>query len=99
MAVVEIPLTTSRLSCSDIDINMMSLEGGGRTSGRRSEITEEVETIAPPSAVVDEEVLFVALGKDVEEGATVLTYAVDNCKGMKICILHVHQPAQKIPMS
>lgn len=98
MAVVEIPLTTSRLRCSDIDINLMNLEGGGRTSGRRSEISEEVETIAPPSAVVDEQVLFVALGKDVEEGATVLTYAVDNFKGMKICILHVHQPAQKMPM-
>ncbi|XP_073312563.1 U-box domain-containing protein 33-like [Primulina huaijiensis] len=100
MAVVEIPLPTSTLRCSEMNITLMNLESGARTSGRRdgSEIAEEVETVAPPSEVVEEEVLFVALGKDVEEGGAVLTYAVDNCKGMKICILHVHQPAQKMPM-
>ncbi|XP_073309245.1 U-box domain-containing protein 33-like isoform X1 [Primulina huaijiensis] len=96
MAVVELPLPTRRLRCSEIDITRMNLESVGRISGLGD--IAEVETVAPPSAVVEEGVLFVALGKDVKEGGSVLTYAVDNCKGMKICVLHVHQPAQKIPM-
>ncbi|KAL0426005.1 UNVERIFIED_CONTAM: U-box domain-containing protein 33 [Sesamum radiatum] len=58
---------------------------------------EEVEprTTSPP---LKEDMMFVALGKDVKESETVLAWALNNSRGMKICILHVHQPAQKLPM-
>ncbi|KZV37819.1 hypothetical protein F511_31472 [Dorcoceras hygrometricum] len=100
MAVVEIPLPT-RLMGSEIDSTQMNFQTEGRRSDRGgggSEITAEVETVAPASASAEEEVLYVALGKDVKEGGAVLSYAVNNCKEMKICILHVHQPAQEIPI-
>ncbi|EPS60472.1 hypothetical protein M569_14332, partial [Genlisea aurea] len=45
-----------------------------------------------------EDVIFVALGKDVKECQSVLMWALHNSGGKKICILHVHQPAQKMPM-
>lgn len=61
-----------------------------------SEIVE-VET-RTPSPELREDTLFVALGKDVKESETVLMWALHNSRGKKICILHIHQPAQKISM-
>ncbi|XP_051148635.1 U-box domain-containing protein 33 [Andrographis paniculata] len=62
------------------------------------EIVEVVAARTASSPVVTEGVMFVALGKDVKEGETVLMWALHNSRRMKICVLHVHQPAQKIPM-
>ncbi|KAB1214366.1 U-box domain-containing protein 33 [Morella rubra] len=52
------------------------------------EVEDEVEV---------EDVIFVAVGKDVKEGKSVLLWALKNSGGKKICILHVHEPAQRIP--
>lgn len=62
------------------------------------EIVEELELRTTPSPALREEMMHVALGKDVKESESVLMWALHNSRGMKICILHVHQPAQKIPL-
>lgn len=61
----------------------------GRMANRGNE-EDEVEV---------EDVIFVAVGKDVKEGKSVLLWALKNSGGKKICILHVHEPAQRIPFS
>ncbi|KAL8111318.1 hypothetical protein AgCh_019144 [Apium graveolens] len=59
--------------------------------GSMSEIVEEV-------AVGDEEMIYVLVGKDVKESESTLKWALRNFDGKKLCILHVHQPAKKIPI-
>ncbi|XP_041002265.1 U-box domain-containing protein 33-like [Juglans microcarpa x Juglans regia] len=45
-----------------------------------------------------EDTIFVALGiKDAKEWISTLRWAIQNSGGKKICILHIHQPAQLIP--
>ena len=46
-----------------------------------------------------EDTIFVAVGKDVKESKSALIWAIQNSGGKKICLLHVHVPAQMIPMS
>ncbi|XP_010255340.1 PREDICTED: U-box domain-containing protein 33-like isoform X2 [Nelumbo nucifera] len=41
--------------------------------------------------------IFVAVGKEVKENESTLLWTLKNSRGKKICILHVHQPAQFIP--
>lgn len=43
--------------------------------------------------------LSVALGENVKENRSILLWALQNSGGKKICIIHVHQPAQMIPFS
>ncbi|KAG5231362.1 hypothetical protein OIU76_005798 [Salix suchowensis] len=62
---------------------------GKMSSGR--EIVEE------PVARVIEEKIFVALGKSVKECKSMLVWALQNSGGKRICIIHVHQPAELIP--
>ncbi|KAL5727435.1 non-specific serine/threonine protein kinase [Ranunculus cassubicifolius] len=44
-----------------------------------------------------EEKIYVAVGKDVSDCKSCLLWASKNFGGAKICIVHVHQPAQMIP--
>ncbi|GAB4861735.1 hypothetical protein Ancab_036989 [Ancistrocladus abbreviatus] len=62
------------------------------SSCRREEIVEE------QARGVVEDKIFVAVGKEVKESKSTLIWALQNSRGKKICILHVHQPAAKIPM-
>ncbi|PWA91011.1 U-box domain-containing protein kinase family protein [Artemisia annua] len=39
----------------------------------------------------------VAVGKDLKQSLSTLRWALHNSGGAQICILHVHQPAEKIP--
>ncbi|GJT64142.1 U-box domain-containing protein kinase family protein [Tanacetum coccineum] len=41
----------------------------------------------------------VAVGKDLKQSLLTLRWALNNSGGAQICILHVHQPAEKIPSS
>ena len=41
----------------------------------------------------------VAVGKDLKQSLSTLRWALHNSGGAQICILHVHQPAEKIPFS
>ncbi|KAI3725024.1 hypothetical protein L1987_64796 [Smallanthus sonchifolius] len=52
-----------------------------------------------PPRVVDEDKVYVAVGKNMKESQSTLQWALHNSGGRKICILHVHQPAKKIPLS
>lgn len=98
MAVVEFPRSVNRIRYPEIDLTTnLSVRSRGSMSGER-EIVEELELRTTPSPALREEMMYVALGKDVKESESVLMWALHNSRGMKICILHVHQPAQKIPM-
>ncbi|KAG6730023.1 hypothetical protein I3842_01G059200 [Carya illinoinensis] len=44
-----------------------------------------------------ENTLYVAVGENVKESRAILLWALQNSGGKKICIIHVHQPAQMIP--
>ncbi|CAN4085893.1 unnamed protein product [Withania somnifera] len=39
-----------------------------------------------------ESTIFVAVGKDVKEGKSILSWALKSFTGRRICVLHVHQP-------
>lgn len=39
-----------------------------------------------------EDTVFVAVGKNVKEGKSVLSWALKSFAGRRICVLHVHQP-------
>lgn len=79
-----IPQQTDRLRFHGIGVSNMMASSG--------EIVEE-----PVSRVI-EDTIYVALGKEVKESKSVLLWALQNSGGKKICIIHVHQPAQMIPM-
>lgn len=59
----------------------------------RQEIAEE------PVARIIDNIIHVAVGKDVKEGKSIVEWAYRYSGGKKLCIIHVHQPAQKIPLS
>lgn len=59
----------------------------------RGEIEEE------PNQIVVDEVICVAVSKDVKESKLNLIWAIQNSGGKKICILFVHVPATMIPLS
>ncbi|GMH21715.1 hypothetical protein Nepgr_023557 [Nepenthes gracilis] len=63
------------------------------TSSRQEEIAEE-----PLASDVVEDKIFVAVGKIVKESRSTLVWALQNSRGKKICIIHVHQPSQTIPI-
>nr|DAD47347.1 TPA_asm: hypothetical protein HUJ06_017284 [Nelumbo nucifera] len=63
-----------------------SIETGG-------EIVEELQS----PCTVDGKI-FVAVGKELKENISTLLWTLRNSRGEKICILHIHQPAQLIPM-
>ncbi|KAL3622128.1 hypothetical protein CASFOL_033539 [Castilleja foliolosa] len=95
MAMVEIQQPIQKIKCSEIDLfnfNLRSSESMG------AEVAIEKKSVpkTTPSPGVKEEMMFVALGKDAKESESVLTWALHKSRGMRICILHVHQPAKKI---
>lgn len=57
------------------------------------------EIIEEPVTQVVEDIIYVAVGKDVKESKSTLVWALHNSGGKKICIIHVHVPAQMIPLS
>lgn len=95
MAMVETPRSVNRIRYPEIDMTNLSSRNSGEL---RSEIAVEMEPRMTRSPAVKEDMMFVAVGKDVKESG-ILLWALHNSRGMKICVLHVHQPAQKIPMS
>ncbi|KAF8412249.1 hypothetical protein HHK36_000209 [Tetracentron sinense] len=65
--------------------------GTARLIERGGEIEEEPQRVF-------EDKIFVAVGKYVKENILNLKWVLQNSGGQKICFLHVHQPAQMIPM-
>ncbi|XP_047979946.1 U-box domain-containing protein 33-like [Salvia hispanica] len=97
MALVEIPGAVNRIRFPDINLARFSSRSRGNMS-REREIVEELEPRTAPSPAHREETMYVALGKDVKGSEATLIWALHNSRGMKICVLHIHQPAQKIPL-
>lgn len=62
-------------------------------------ISSSREIVEEPVGVINEDTIWVAVGKDVKECLSVLRYALKSSRGKKICLLHVHIPAQMIPLS
>ncbi|KAK4431478.1 U-box domain-containing protein 32 [Sesamum alatum] len=42
--------------------------------------------------------IYVAVGRNVKEGKSLLTWAVENFDGRNICLVHVHQPANFVSL-
>lgn len=61
-------------------------------------LNEEIESPLTPPARVADDMIYVAVGKDLKESEPALKWALHKSGGRRICILHVHTPAQKIPM-
>ncbi|KAI8028249.1 U-box domain-containing protein 33 [Camellia lanceoleosa] len=68
-----------------------------RMMSSRHEITEVVEE--PPAQVAAEDKIYVAVGKELKENESTVLWALHNSGGRKICLLHVHEPAQWIPLT
>lgn len=50
----------------------------------RSDIVENI----PPNPRVEEDYIYVAVGKEVKESQLTLRWAIENLGGCKLCILH-----------
>lgn len=46
-----------------------------------------------------EDTIYVAVGKNLEESKSVLSWALRSFCGRSICLLHVHQPIQLVSLS
>lgn len=59
-----------------------------------------MDVASPPSPVTrgKNDKVYVAVGEKVEDNKLLLLWALKNCGGRKICILHVHRPAKLIPV-
>ncbi|XP_035547826.1 U-box domain-containing protein 33-like isoform X2 [Juglans regia] len=55
-----------------------------------------LEDSVPAHVLISENTICAAVGKDVEEGKSILLWAFHNSGGRKICILHVHHPPNLI---
>lgn len=62
-------------------------------------MSSKVEIVEEPITRVIEDIIHVAVGKDVKESKSTLVWAIQNSGGKKICVGHVHVPAQMIPLS
>ncbi|XP_030448976.2 U-box domain-containing protein 32 isoform X2 [Syzygium oleosum] len=51
------------------------------------------------AAAADDDTVFVAVGRNVEECKATLRWAVRNFSGMRICLLHVHQPMKNTELA
>lgn len=51
-----------------------------------------------PAMLGVEDVVYVAVGNDINECKLNLVYAIKHSGGKRICILHVHEPAKMIPI-
>ncbi|KAK9910410.1 hypothetical protein M0R45_034375 [Rubus argutus] len=56
------------------------------------------EIVVEPVALVIQDMIYVTVGTSVKENKANLIWALQNSGGKRICIIHVHQPAQMIPM-
>ncbi|KAJ7951146.1 putative U-box domain-containing protein kinase family protein [Quillaja saponaria] len=56
------------------------------------------EIIEEPTACVSDDLIYVAVAKDLKDSKSTLIWAIQNSGGKRICLLHVHQPAQMIPL-
>ncbi|GLU00688.1 hypothetical protein SLE2022_180360 [Rubroshorea leprosula] len=61
-------------------------------------MTSRRDLVDESMALVIEEKIYVALGKEIEKNKSVLRFAIRMSRGRRLCIIHVHQRAQRIPV-
>ena len=66
----------------------------GTPEPRSPKIVEE-----PMAPHMTEDTICVAVGDIVMKSRSTLAWALQKSRGKRICILHVHQPAETIPLS
>ncbi|KAG6663518.1 U-box domain-containing protein 33-like [Carya illinoinensis] len=88
MAVVSsVPaLTQTADSLRGLDIGVSGSMGSRRENARES------------VARMIEDIIYVGVSKDMKESKSTVKWTLQNSGGKKVCIIHVHQPAQMIPM-
>ena len=57
------------------------------------------EIVVEPVARVIQDMIYVTVGTSLKESKSNLIWTLQNSGGKRVCIVHVHQPAQMIPMS
>ncbi|KAM4105204.1 hypothetical protein ACJW30_06G214500 [Castanea mollissima] len=60
-------------------------------------MASEYKNSKDPVTSVIEEMIYVAVGTDVKDCQSILLWVLRTFGGKKICIVHVHRPAQRIP--
>ena len=91
MAVVS-PLPAIRRQVSPIKYPEIDLSGMMMVG--RDEIVVE----SSPRRVIEDK-MYVTVGKVMKESKSNLLWVLHNSGGRKICLIHIHQPAQMIPLS
>ncbi|KVH91123.1 Protein kinase, ATP binding site-containing protein [Cynara cardunculus var. scolymus] len=86
-------------------VNSVSAQGAQRIDQIRYPVVDNSEIMEIRGEIVEEtspreveDKIYVAVGKDLKESQSILRWALHNSGGRQICILHVHQPAEKIPI-
>ncbi|MED6158827.1 hypothetical protein PIB30_036543 [Stylosanthes scabra] len=74
------------------------LHGREVPAGIMTMMREEASSEAPTPNLVDD-IIHVAVAKDVKDSRLNLIWAIQNSGGKRICILHVHVPAATIPLA
>lgn len=74
--------------------------GSGGGPGGETEDEMVVGPVGREEEIEAPEKVFVAVGKDFKDGKTLISWVCQNTpKEKKIVLVHVHRPAQMIPMS
>ncbi|OIW21427.1 hypothetical protein TanjilG_03461 [Lupinus angustifolius] len=76
----------------------VSSSGSVRNTGVPGTMTSITEIVEEPSINVVNDTIYVAVAKDVKDSQLNLIWALQNSRGNKVCILHVHVPAAMIPL-
>ncbi|CAN1308876.1 U-box domain-containing protein 33 [Linum perenne] len=76
---------------------MSLVEFGGSRRMSSSSSSSCIGEISAVARVIDEKI-YVAVGKTFDKSKSSVVWALQNSGGKKICVLHVHQPAQMIPI-
>ncbi|KAL9264361.1 U-box domain-containing protein [Drosera capensis] len=78
--------------------NSSMTDDSGEIERVRHYHSSSMESALSRGEEVVEDTVFVAVGKEVKESKFTLIWALQNSKGKKICLIHVHEPPQTVPI-
>ncbi|KAL9258010.1 U-box domain-containing protein [Drosera capensis] len=78
--------------------NSSTTDDLGEIERARHYHSSSMESASSRGEEVVEDTVFVAVGKEVKESNYTLIWALQNSKGKKICLIHVHEPPQTVPI-
>ena len=80
-------------------VERVSSSGDPHDSEGAGIMTDRGEIVEETNPGVIDNTIYVAVAKDVKESKSNLIWAIQYSGGRRICILHVHEPATRIPLS